>query len=760
EVLEELQTKIYLLLKRDGVLLSEANRIIEKGNPLAGLKLLKSLFPEGVEKSESSETLMEKAQNLLGTLAGSERKSPTKLESRPPLLRLKSLIEQSDPKEREIRSTLQGIDESSPLLFIDMNESVLQKLGGERLSSENVKSAVNDYLLEQVQFLSESEMDTLHQFILEVAKEMSLEMGEDLNDNTTGERFLNSLTEDLKTEGEISDMGSEILWVAMSRFDEVQKLSKFMKELEMSPLGGLDSLSNRVDQTLAFFEKNQHLSPLFLGEISTTMKVWLKEIASLSPVERKEVNKLLADAEKLISQNNHVEALKLLKQGFEISTLKESPKSAIATLVEEFETEQAVGAQPSRDLKNELVLQRDALTKNLTYFTTYKLCGDPKLGSFKSILEGMEGVEGEAKEKKFKELISKQIDKSDQNFFSKLFAKFKLSITYSIIGSFAEHFCLSITDYLTSLIGEDAHLTPIKNINDALAAYRKAEREYSEVELGIGKRAAMKRLLDNPVSKNNIMPKDLAKEVVDKAIKEFMGLDILSVLRNSWNSDLVKEREGAEGVGEKILVYPRTLIAQLALTLLIRPFFHFLDPIVTKGIKEKTSKTLSELLRPMFEGKENALPTSSLDSVILEQLEYVERQLASGEGESKINESAEGKALFKELVDNLFLVLDMRSNLTAEKRKELKSTLDKGTDKMIKEAVTNLLIFIYQSVRTEESMNGIVVDLLRQANDALLLDEDPVRELYSEEEKRALATELGVEGKISDQDLKLHYTLY
>ena len=749
---------------------------------------------------------------------GQEKQVAEQAQKLPPLLRLQKQIayyrahpEESIPAvvDEELRIALHELDRSSPL-FAGIEAAVLHERDS-ALTPQSMLSAINTFLFERT--ISNPDPQ-LHQFFYLVAHESKQVPEQQVTGDKEaqiawGKAFLEGSKMEFEGDG-VSFKKVETLWVAIVQLDELAKLTKVMQHLEMSPADSLRTLSDKVDQALSFFESNPYSSGEVMHQLATTMKEWLDKIFTLSKDrlekgDRTKLGALLTQANRFINQGNHIEALKVLKKGFETKALatqmgqfdpRSKPQSAVAQLVESYEkqSEAQQAEAPQRNWQGELNLQRKNLVENLTYFSTFqvmeKMCASRSPAeserAFAEIHDAIKDLEGEEKEARFMQLIKAKIEKNpNKGFFGKLYAKGVVSFVSHIVRYFAEHFTSSLTEHLTSLIHrphenplESDHLSPVQSVNNALVAYLQAEERVSSDPQGreaggLGKRLRMKHFLEQPDLNGGFEMQELVNKVVDKAIKEFLHIGIPSK-PSQWNDRLAEWQEGAQSTGGKIGKNALAYLGRFCL-LPLRALSYIANAIYSNGMKWGASLLLSQLdiVNSVLDSAnkalyDNAQFTSSIDEVLLENLRVFEKLLDQEGGEPRLYEGDNGKRLFEELVNNLFSVLDRRGQLTPEQEErrdslliQSKEALEDMADEKLKETVRDLLIFAYQSIRTEEHMNGLLLTLFTNANNALLPGKNPIHTFYSAKQKADISMQVGLVGaEPSDQDLLIHFALF
>lgn len=738
----------------------------------------------------------------------------------PPLFKMQRLIahhtaysQDSIPEVMEdgLKTALHELDNSSPL-FKGIEAAVLEKVGP-KLTPLAVKGAITAFLFE---IASTHPSPELHRYIYLVARERNEVPPRRITEEVSaqeqwGKDFLEDFEADLQDEG-VSDAETQVLWTALVNFDEVAKLSKVMHDLEDHSSKSLRSLSDKVDLALAFFENNPYTSSRVMEHLSTTMLDWLGMTYNLAKPhlekeDRAKLGHLLSKAKHQIQQGRPVEALKLLKKGFETQALAKHmgemhspsrPQSAIAQMVGNFEEKSQIRAphEKPKDWQREFNLQKEQLIDNLTTFSTFKVmetvCGDftPAESEqvFARVHKQIASLSGVQREERFKELLKEEIDNRPQmGFFSKIYAKLVVSFVYNSVHYFAKHFTTSLTEHLSSLVrrphenplGTD-HLTPIQHLNNALVAYIQAEARFDADPQGreaggVGKTRRMQHFLEHPELNGGFEAKELINKVVDKAIKEFLHLKKLSLVASNWNERLVEIRSEATSLPGKLFKGAGTYLLQIPLQLVIRPLFWILDKAYSGTMKQGSSFLLSKLdiVNTVLDTAnktlyEDAQYTSTIDGVILEQLQALEKLLEQEGGDLRLYEGDQGKRLFEELTNNLFTVLDKRGNLTPQQEQrrdtlitQTKEALEDLADEKLKQTVKDLLIFVYQTLRTEDQMSATVITLLKKTNEALLPPKHPIQELYTEKEKAALAMQMGLESEEpSDQDLIIYFALF
>ena len=753
--------------------------------------------------------VQESAQECVGSSTTSKK---TTL---PPLLKLQKNIAvynsySSDflPEviEDNLRLELHKLDQSSPL-FYGVEEFVLEETKGDPLIDE-IAFDLSAFILDRA---LKSPDDQFHEYLFHTALEVDavdpLHVTSKEEQIAWGKAFLEGMEKERQT-NEIDDDNIQILWSAISHLDELGKLSKAIKALEDSSDSSLSSLAEKIDQTLALFETNSHLSGDILQILSNTMVEWLSSAYTLAKPhlelqERQEMGEILTQAKQQIHKGNHVESLKLIKKGLSLPKLAQHmgkidkqtrPQSPLDQMVANFEkqTQPSPAHNSEQNWLRELNIQREGLVKNLAYYSTFtvmaSMCGitEPDLfeRQYASIHGQLEGLEGTAKKQKFKSLLHATIDdNSDFGFFKKLYVKIVVSFTLTLTNYLAKPFAKSLMSYLHSLahrpyenpLGTD-HLSPVQNMNNAFVAYLQAETRIENDPEGLkggalGKRQRIAHFLDQPDLNGGYAVKDLVNKVVSKAIKEFLNLKQLSEKAKGWNDRLVEWRQGVKNPFAYCFAFLGTGALQ-TLNLIPRAIFPMLDWVYSKGLKRgaKTLLTKFDIVNTVLESASNAIYddaqyTSALDGVILDQLKEVEHLLEQEGGTLRLYEGDNGKRLFEELTSNLFAVLDKRGNLTPHQQKkrdnlvaQTKKALEDMADEKLKASVQELLIFVYQSLRTENQMNGLLVTLLKKTNEALLPRKHPIHELYSEAEVNALAMQIG-KSKPEDQDLIAHFVL-
>ena len=708
--------------------------------------------------------------------------------------------------EEELKLALHELDSSSPLLK-GVEARVLDRLKGKPLNATDLEREVTHFIFD----LLSSSSDTQYPlFIYLVAHENNAvparRITEDQGSQVQwGRDYLEDVNDSLNGEG-ISREEAHILWSAIMQVDEFAKLSSAMEQLQAQPSDSLQSLSEKVDQALAYFEKNPYINQAVMRELSTTMKDWLGIIfetakPTLNREERIYLGRLLTQVKRFINQEKHVEALKLLKQGFERPSLasqmdtpdsRHQPLLTINQMVNSFDRQSKVAqSAPPRSWESEINQQRDELVENLTFFSTYKvmesLCPGitPDEGEqiFARLHEGIEGLEGEKKDKRFVDLLKAEIEnRPDKGFFGKLYAKLVVSFVFDAVKFFSIHFTESLMARLKLVmhrphenpLGTD-HLAPIQGINNALVAFLQAENRFQNDPEGreaggVGKRLRMKHFLEDPSLNGGFESKELINKVVRRAIQDFIHLRELKKTSTNWNEKLVDVRTNSGALGA-IVKYPLTYLAQ-GLLFVAKPIFWVCDRVHSGVMKLGSSYLISkmDIINTVLESTNRALYddaqyTSSMDGFILDQLRELEKLLEQEGDELSLYEGDNGKRLFQEVVDNLFAVLDKRGQLTPqqqEKRDNLlaqsKDALENMADEKLKETVRDILIFSYQTMRTEDRMNETMVQILKKTNETLRPPRHPIYELYSEADIAKISMELGEEP--SQHDLLTYFALF
>ena len=608
----------------------------------------------------------------------------------------------------------------------------------------------------------------------------------------------------------------EKLWVAAAEHDEITGLEELVSSMS-SDIADPTHLSQSLDKAIRFFQSNPStkLSKDVLGGIANVTSGWLSLVYSwmgdhLESSELNDLEKRLNHLQQQMNKGNHLQALVKLKEELQKSPLAKkmhessdsvSPLNTLQQTKEKLANALSKGTNSEKaSWEESMELEKERLVNQVGYLSTFKtiynVFGAPQKGTdpiafqkqsdtaYAHIMNAVDKAPAKEQQTVFLNEMKEAIDNRDDiSFFRKVASKLTCWIVMIGVRFFTKHFTHSFINYLTKTISlptqqplSTIHLSPVERINDCFVAQKKALSKWGNDEQGeefgaMGRKKAMEVALRNPDLNNGYEHDELVDRTTRCAIDQFLNVEGLSSTFFSMNKHIENwTNKGTSTIGYGIKLFV-SLVPQIVVTA------GYLEAQVLEWAGSKILKVLAKqfmtrlnIVNIMLDSMKDSLYkqsqyTQAIDGLLLEQLQEVEKLLENGGGEAIEHEGEEAKKLFKEAVANAVHVIDLNRNLTTESLKaaqespnsalgEAALAAKKMADEQLRNAIVQLLIIVYQSVLTEDQMNGLILKIFKATNDNLF-PQTVIQMYYSETEKEAIEKKLG--HKASDLELKKEF---
>ncbi|QVL54721.1 MAG: hypothetical protein KFB95_05210 [Simkaniaceae bacterium] len=589
----------------------------------------------------------------------------------------------------------------------------------------------------------------------------------------------------------------KVLWQAVAYVLDLDKVTALGNSLAIGEETTLSEISEKIDRSLSYLS-----SVRSIPEASRMIESMVEQIAGfgeatyalvrrdLHPDQAREVEATLRESNRKLKSGDLEGALRELNTLYESGPVArlavrshrgEEPQSVVGELASNFarETEEVTEGAP--DVRTEQMIEdkKAALVESLTFFSAFqvvdKYCGytgadaeeDAVQRRYKTFYAALEGVEGpEARKALFLTLLNNKIEsRSELGFFDKWMGKKLCSFTVSLVEYFSKQFTDSVTEHLQAMMLDpindpltNNHMGPIRAANNAMLALLYAEDQWrSDTTGALGIADKQKKIFEIIENGEGISTERLFKGVVDKALDHFLAYNSYGDFFKGWKASLT----AYSGVGSNpISRFLRTVVSLAGrgvLAVATLPLF-IAYAVNTWGTRIGASMLIShlDLINSTLDSVRDSIYSDSkytnvFDKILLDQLKAVEKLLESeeGGGGTQLLAGSNEKRLVSELVSNLFRLIDERTQLTPGKQRqrdnllaELVDSFNGMSDAALKDIMRDIIIFSYESIRTEQGVNNLFFQVLDQATQSMKPNDlGRLWELYTEEEQRALGAD-------------------
>ncbi len=585
----------------------------------------------------------------------------------------------------------------------------------------------------------------------------------------------------------------KLLWQAVDYVLDLDKVTVLGDSLAIGEDTTLSEISEKIDRTLSYLS-----SVRSIPEASRMVESMVEQIAAfgeatyklvrsdLHPKQAGEVEATLIESNKKLRSGNLEGALKELNTLYESGPVahlavrgnqEEDPQSVVGELALSFtkNTEEVAASVP--DIRTEQMVEdkKAALVESLTFFSAFqvvdKYCGytgaeakeEAVQRRYKAFYTRLEGIEDlEARKTLFLSLLNDKIDvKGELGFFDKWMGKKLCSFTVSLVEYFSRQFANSITGHLQAMMLDpindpltNNHMGPVRAANNAMLALLYSEDQWrSDTTGALGTSDKQKKIFEIIENSDGISTEKLFKGVVDKALNHFLTYNSYGDFFKGWKASLTVYSETGNNPVSRFFKTIVSLAGHGMLAIVTLPFF--LGYAVTVwGTRVGASMLISQLdlINSTLDSVRDSVYSDSkytnvFDKILLDQLKAVEKLLENEEGGgAQLLAGSNEKLLVSELVSNLFRLIDDRMQLTPGKQRrrdnllaELVDSFNGMSDNALKDIMRDIIIFSYELIRTEQSVNNLFFQVLDQATQSMKPNDlGRLWEFYSEEEQTAL----------------------
>ena len=722
------------------------------------LKTMGERFGVPTEALETLEGVAKTIEEKAGAFMGGKKESPSN-KNLPPLLQLQAHIEMY---QREPNKYLPAVVENNLMLDLDILEASSPDFVGiksfihEHLGKHSIETIITSFICGM-----NIQTDDFYEAFYHAVNGQGLLTNQRRNTKEgqieVGKKLFN--------QGFNHPLMKKALWHAVTDMQEIAKLKTLSELITPTENATLQEISEKIDLGIALLEGNSYLqkAPFLLSQITGAILplVNLAYKVGGAQLTKKEQNVLegkINSAYQKQQDGKHLEALKILKEVFETGPLAEkvkkspsiqNPSSAVEELSNDFIREMNQTSTEKTPDQNEwdkkIGEQKTQLIENITCFSTFKVvqnfCGytdeEQNAEQYQEIAKELTDLEGPKRQEKFLELLKAKIYADNSlGFLDKMTGSLMAGFVFHTVGFFSSRVVTSFIDHIQSFMLDpvqapltNAHHAPIKGINDAILSLLSAEEIWSkdsEGKEGVkSKGDKIYQILSDPKLNGGYKIEELFSKAIQKGIESFFSASFFSA---------TADEENPQDVG-LITSFIETLFNGLAYVprMVLSPFVSIIATMSSYALKKGSGYLVNklELVNTVMDtvnsvvGKDNKY-TSGIDQIIYDQLLEVEKLLDEEGGGAVLQEGRNGKRLFDELVSNLFKLLDERSNLSpgqVEKRdsflKQLVGDMNDLSDAQLKGVVRDLLIFCYETLRTEKGMNGTLHSILEKVNQGL-----------------------------------------
>ena len=588
----------------------------------------------------------------------------------------------------------------------------------------------------------------------------------------------------------------KVLWQAVAYVLDLDKVTALGDSLAIGEDTTLSDISEKIDRTLSYLS-----SVRSIPEASRMVESMVEQIAGfgeatyalvrrdLHPDQAREVEATLRESNRKLKSGDLEGALKELNTLYESGPVArlavrshrgEEPQSVVGELASSFarKTEEVAATVPDVHTEQMIEDKKAALVESLTFFSAFqvvdKYCGytgvdaeeDAVQRRYKTFYTALERVEGpEARKALFISLLNDKIEsRSELGFFDKWMGKKLCSFTVSLVEYFSKQFTDSVSEHLQAMMLDpindpltNNHMGPVRAANNAMLALLYAEEQWRSDTTGeLGTADKQKKIFEIIENSGGISTEKLFKGVVDKALDHFLAYNSYGDFFKGWKASLTAYSGTGSNPVSRFLRTVVSLAGRGVLAIATLPLFVGYA-IKVWGTRIGASMLISrlDLINSTLDSVRDSIYSDSkytnvFDKILLDQLKAVEKLLKSEEGgTTQLLAGSNEKRLVSELVSNLFSLIDERTQLTPGKRRqrdnllaELVDSFNGMSDAALKDIMRDIIIFSYESIRTEQGVNNLFFQVLDQATQSMKPNDlGRLWELYTEEEQIALGAD-------------------
>jgi len=711
--------------------------------------------------------------------------------------------------------------------FLDIHDYVQNKLGDIKLSEhlQPLTLHITTYLRAKIAKFTIPTDEDFFLFLYEAARKSTRV---DAPQRDVKEDKIAWAQQHLRLEERLQD--PDIIWEAFAQYDEIVLMNRlYQKILGRQDCKSVKDLADNVDRVLLYFQHIppsqakgdvlRHLSQVLVSWVAFS-RGWIETHASGSHLA---IMDQLAKVHETINQEKYLDAIRLLKHEIEHGPMSHtlasnggtvSPLKDFQNLSVEFD--ESLDAQRiATDTNYDYALDdaRAGLSEIMSYYATFsivigQICRIPNAKSQEMYNRIIAEVQQnpDSKTRTFFSLLASEINQlSEVSYFFRLLAKLLMFPIYAPIRLFANHTTVSALHFVKHYIELPSkeplgriHISPFEKFTGCFQANIGGMNAWAEDQtcekFGATKRdEALKKVLRNPKFNNNYEREELVTKSGLLATDLFVNISHLQeapaqLRRNiTYNVNRPFFPIAENHILNSVAYLFKSVIAltpQLAVEILYYAC-SFLDFIFNSMIKWGAKRILVayDLPNKLFKSLSNSLYNSQyipvFDEIILKQFQLIEKVIdeeSSGSMRAE-KESNTTREIIKEMIENLFEMIEMRHNLTKSKmrnpRKDDIPFVDEHTrnivrgllDDNLSETLVNLLITLIQSLFNENRMNDFLLNLIRAMSTGLSTQESILTEADKEELKatRGYLSESiikdGIKNKCYKQELAIHETV-
>lgn len=683
-------------------------------------------------------------------------------------------------REEQLHNTLKHLSYYSDLFSKrgdtpGIEEFVAIKLSSTKLSEDlpNLRVAISTFLMREIGWFS---IPTHNHFYLLLYDNASKVQALNVPDYQTDEQKIDWSRQYVL--GNIGDLDQDLIWDSFAQYDEIKLMEAlYEKIIQSADCTNVKDFANNVDRILMYF---QHLPPsqvkeTTLKELSTILVSWVSFAGHFIKVNASSGKQAsleqLEKAHHAINQGKYLDAIRLLKYEVENGPMAHvlsadrdivSPLKSFQDLTEEFEEGGLLHSQSSSsNWENQLDEAHTNLSEVLSFYTTFhltlsKICGVLPRESqsiYNRIIAEVE-LHPQQKTRAFFNLLSNELDKlSEVSFFFTLIAKIVMFPIYFATRLFANHITTSALHYVKHYIQLPSkeplgtvHIAPFENITRCFQANIAGMKDWASDHTcekwgAKTRRKALAEILRTP-KLNSQYERD---ELVTKS--GLLAIDIFVKLSHFQSLPKTIRHNIAVNVARPSLDLPSDHFANVICHVIKSIFafapqiatemcfylFKLIDYIFNSMIQWGLKKTFLAYDVPgrIFKTLGNSLYQSQyipvFDEIILKQLQQIEKVIDEEYSTNHLvqKESDTTRETFKEMIENLFEMIEMRHNLTKEKmshpRKDDLPFINEHTrdvirglvDNNLSEALVNVFITLIQSLFNEDQMNDFLLSIVK-----------------------------------------------
>ncbi|WP_316357950.1 hypothetical protein [Candidatus Neptunichlamydia sp. REUL1] len=588
----------------------------------------------------------------------------------------------------------------------------------------------------------------------------------------------------------------KVLWQAVAYVLDLDKVTALGDSLAIGEDTTLSDISEKIDRSLSYLS-----SVRSIPEASRIVGSMVEQIASfgeatyalvrsdLHPEQAREVEATLRESNRKLKSGDLEGALKELNTLYESGPVArlavrsyrgEEPQSVVGELASSFalKTEEVAAAVPNVHAEQMIEDKKAALVESLTFFSAFqvvdKYCGytgvdaeeDAVQRRYKTFYTVLERVEGpETRKALFISLLNDKIEsRSELGFFDKWMGKQLCSFTVSLVEYFSKQFTDSVTEHLQAMMLDpindpltNNHMGPVRAANNAMLALLYAEERWRSDTTGeLGTADKQKKIFEIIENSGGISTEKLFKRVVDKALDHFLAYNSYGDFFKEWKASLTAYSGTGSNPVSRFLRTVVSLAGRGVLGIATLPLFVGYA-IKVWGTRIGASMLISrlDLINSTLDSIRDSIYSDSkytnvFDKILLDQLKAVEKLLESEEGgTTQLLAGSNEKRLVSELVSNLFRLIDERTQLTPGKQRqrdnllgELVDSFNGMSDAALQDIIRDIIIFSYESIRTEQGVNNLFLGVLDQATQSMRPNDlNRLWELYTEEEQISLGAD-------------------